>query len=122
MLSDLRERVLAAFAQADRLALVTYGPAGLQLSLCPCGVLDKQLYVRVIQTSEHLPNLEQDSRVLAVTDTWRLRAHAEPVTDALTGSRLNQQAWETLLRLQPISMEFINPDGQTASETIDLDP
>lgn len=122
MLNDLRERVFAALAQKDRLALVTYGPAGLQFSICPCSVMDNQLYVRVIQTSEHLTNLERDTRVLAATHTWRLRAHAETVTDSLLGTRVNQQAWEVLLRLQPLSIEFINPDGQTAYETIDLNP
>lgn len=122
MLHDLRKRVLSAIAQTDRVALVTDGPAGLQFSVCPCGVVDNQLYVRVIQTSEHLPNLEQDSYVLAATHGWRLRAYAETIPESLVRMALNQQSWEVLLRLQPISIEFINPDGQTAFETIDLNP
>ncbi len=122
MLSQFRKRVYEAFEPCRRLVLATDGSAGLQVSLCPCAVSQGSLYVRVLRTSEHLTNLQQELVVVTLTCTWRMRSRAVLVGD---GEALNlvleRQPWETLVCLQPIIFEFLGPDGMTASETIDLD-
>ncbi len=122
MLSQFRKRVYEAFEPCSRLVLATDGPAGLQVSLCPCTASQGSLYVRVLRTSEHLTNLQQEPLVVTLTPTWRMRSRAVLIGDGEgVNLVLERQPWETLVCLQPITFEFVGPDGITPSETIDLD-
>ncbi len=122
MLSQFRKRVYEAFEPCTRLVLATYGPAGLQVSRCPCTASQGSLYVRVLRTSEHLTNLQQEPLAVALTHTWRMRSRTVLVGEGeAVNVALDRQPWEILVCLKPITFEFISPDGMTPSETIDLD-
>ncbi len=66
--------------------------------------------------------LQQEPLVVTLTPTWRMRSRAVLIGDGeAVNLVLERQPWETLVCLQPITFEFVGPDGITPSETIDLD-
>lgn len=68
MLDHLRKQVMDTLARATPVALATHGMAGLKMSILPCKSIGLYLYVLVLQTSEHLINIEHDPECIAATE------------------------------------------------------
>ncbi|MBL8165972.1 MAG: hypothetical protein JNJ61_28570 [Anaerolineae bacterium] len=123
MLDTLRARVAAALEKIDSVMLATDGPAGLQVSQCPCHSREVSLFLLLPQTSEHLVNLEWRGQAIASTPAWQMRGLACRSEESVV--RLFPRAetqWYVVVEMQPLRFDFVRPNGAGASETIDFEP
>lgn len=123
MLLHLRRRVERAMAQAQRVTLSTYGPAGIQSGDFECEARGMRLYLRIPLSSDHLFNLEHHNTVLLATPEWQVRGRArilaEDEAPAGLGPCANEhRPWTQLAEVSP--MQFvIAPSAAGEGDTID---
>ena len=80
MLDKLYDRAINIIAATPTCILSTTGPAGLQASPVSCVVRDgseRRVFLLIPTTSDHLFNLEQESKVVLTTECWQLRGLAK---------------------------------------------
>ncbi len=125
MLCYTRERAADLLASAKKCVLATTGPAGVLATECGCEARGLALYVLLLQTSDHLFNLECDSRIALVTDEWELSGtgrvlSAEEKCPELELMRRPGTEWHILVRVEPTQLRVRRHEGWGSSETIDL--
>jgi len=126
MLEHLRQRLIQTLADVHAITLSTYGEAGLQSTRVPCEALDIVLYALVPRTSDHLFNLETETDVTVVNNTWSLNGSAQvtPACEHPAGLdllRLPEAAWSTVIKICPSRLTILRSDSGSPVETIDVD-
>ena len=123
MLTHLKEHIIEVLGKSTSATLATYGPAGLQISVCPYLNQELQVLVRLPSQSEHLVNLETDAEVVMAEDGWRLYGTANIADPGCVPSvwQPAQIVGQAVLTVQPNRVEFLEPDGASVYETIDVD-
>lgn len=123
MLSHLRARIVDALEQSPSMMLATSGPAGLQLSTCAAWHDDLRLVLLVPQQSDHLVNLETEAVAVVTGPGWRAtgRGRVQPTPTAALNLEASELAWKAVIELQLTRFEFVEADGATVYETIDID-
>jgi hypothetical protein len=125
MLDYARQRAIEALRQARKVVLVTSGPAGVQAGEFPCQARELALYILVPQASDHLFNLEKDSRATLLTSGWELRGEAQiispdPLNLELDLLRQLEAEWCELVRIIPHQIHIRRDQGWGYQETLDL--
>lgn len=125
MIDYAHQRAGEALKSARKAVLATNGPTGVQVSEFPCEAKDLKLYLLLPQTSDHLFNLEQDSRVALLTKELELRGRAralspEEAAPELEILRAKDIEWDVLIEVKPIQIQIRRHVGWGADETIDL--
>lgn len=105
MLDKLWGQTLQLISQFDTCALATNGPAGLQASFVPCGVQNEKLFICVLDTSDHLFNLEHTSHVVLTASKWELHGTAKPANPTDTPFAPDVIQWHALFE---ISVKRVN--------------
>jgi hypothetical protein len=123
MLSHLRARILEALEQSPTVTLATSGPAGLQLSTCAAYHDELRLFLVVPQQSDHLVNLETEPAAAVTGAGWRASGHGEVRSPQAAGLPLTsaELAWKAVIEIQLARFEFVEADGATVYETIDIE-
>lgn len=126
MLNYARERAIAALRIPRRAVLATSGPAGLQAGEFPCEAVELNLYLLVPKTSDHLFNLEHDSRVTLLAAGWELKGEAEVISPKaldleLALFREPDAEWCELVRVDPCQMQVRREENWGNLETFDLE-
>lgn len=123
MLSHLRARIVEALEQSPSVMLATSGPAGLQLSTCAAWHDDLRLVLLVPQQSDHLVNLETAAAAAVTGPGWRATGigQVRPTPAAALNLEASELAWKAVVELQLVRFEFVEADGATVYETIDID-
>ncbi len=125
MIDYVRQRATEVLRHATTAVLATHGPAGILASVQPCEAVGVDLYLLLPQTSDHLFNLEADSRVALVSDEWDLRGtgHILPPEEFPAElERLNEcvRGWHRLVKVTPTQIQVRRQEGWGPVETIDL--
>jgi hypothetical protein len=126
MLDHLRRHIAATLEGARSATLATSGPAGLLADVVPCVADDIQLYLLLPRTSDHLLNLEADSRVAVTTAEWQLRGRARVVSaidrpGALALAEVPGARWSVLVEVTPERVDIARREGWGAAETIEVE-
>ena len=127
MLNYARDRAKEILKTAHTSILATVGTAGLKVSQFPCEAVDLDLYLLLPRTSDHLFNLEQDSRVALHTDQWELTGRGRALLSGEKCPQINLipktgAAWYVLVKVAPSQIQILRPEGWGPVETIDLVP
>jgi hypothetical protein len=125
MINYARERAKEILKTARTAILATVGTAGLKVSQFPCEAVDLDLYLLLPQTSDHLFNLEQDSRVALHTDQWELTGRGRALSSEEKCPQINLipktgAAWYVLVKVVPSQIHILRAEGWGPIETIDL--
>ena len=125
MLSYTREHAAELLAPAKKCVLATAGPAGLLATECRCEAGGLTLYLLLLQTSDHLFNLEHDPHIALVTNEWELSGtarmlSAEEKHPELELTREPGAEWYILVRVAPTQLRVRRHEGWGSTETIDL--
>ncbi|MCL4562147.1 MAG: hypothetical protein M1281_16240 [Chloroflexi bacterium] len=125
MLDYARQRLKEALGIPRRAVLATSGPAGLLASEFPCQAVGLQLYLLVPLTSDHLFNLEHDSRVTVLAPGWEMRGIAYVIPIESIDLQIDLAwdpctRWCALVRIDPCSLQIRSQSGWGNIETIDL--
>jgi hypothetical protein len=125
MLNYARHRAIEMLKITRRAVLVSNGPSGLQAGYYRCEALGLELYLLVPGTSDHLPNLEQETNVTLLSSAWELKGEAKVLSPdcdhpdlELTGDPLAK--WCRLVRVKPVRMQVYRGEGWGNLETLDL--
>ena len=97
----------------------------MQASEFPCEAIGPILYLLVPQTSDHLFNLEQDSRVTLLTAVWEMKGEAQVLPPIAAGLDLDLlrdpgAGWCVLVRVDPCQLQIRREAGWGNIETLDL--
>jgi hypothetical protein len=123
MLTHLRSRIETALAAAHEVTIATAGPAGLQITSVPCRAQGLTLFLLVPHTSDHLANLAVSPEVAVAGPGWRLRGIAQ-VLEGSAGEMFvggGGDRWHFVVAVAPRRFEWLQPGGDCAAETIDID-
>ena len=123
MLMHLRSRIETVLAAAQEVTIATDGPASLQISQVRCRAQGLTLLLLVPQTSEHLANLDTAPEIAAAGPGWRLRGLARIREDAAAAlfAEIGGDRWHSVVVVHPRRFEWLQPGGDCAAETIDID-
>ena len=123
MLMHLRSRIETVLAAAHEVTIATDGPAELQISQVRCRAQGLTLLLLVPQTSEHLANLATAPEIAAAGPGWRLRGQAQVLegmaAELFAGT--GGDRWHSVVAVHPRRFEWLQPGGDCAAETIDID-
>ena len=120
-----RQRAVEALKAPHRAVLVTSGPAGVEVGTFPCEATDLEIYLLVPRTSDHLFNLEHNSKVTLLTPAWQLKGEAQIVALNAEDLELNlfnepEKEWCVTVRVSPCQVQIRREVGWGYLETIDL--
>jgi len=125
MINYAHERARQILRIPNHAVLATVGNAGVQVSEFPCEAFDLDLYLALPRTSDHLFNLERDSRVALHTDRWDLTGNGralapEEMRPDIDLVREPKESWHVLVKVVPTKIQVLRSEGWGAAETIDL--
>ena len=125
MINFAHEHARQILKTARSVVLATTGNTGVQASEFPCEAVDLDLYLLLPKTSDHLFNLERDSRVALHADQWELTGNAEALADRKIWPRIDlvrktESAWYVMVKVVPSRVQILRPEGWGPAETIDL--
>ncbi len=125
MLVYARQRAIEALRVPQTVVLATCGPTGVMVSEFPCESIDLVLYLSLPQTSDHLFNLEQDTRVALLAEEWELQGKGRALSPAEEQPELKllskvETEWSVLVKVEPTQIQFRRTEGWGKAETIDL--
>jgi hypothetical protein len=125
MVNYARERAIEVLKTASTAVLATTGPAGVQVGEFFCEAVELDLYLLLPRTSDHLFNLEQDSRVGLHTDQWELTGKGRALSleeerPEIALFSKSGAAWYVPVKILPGQIQVLRSEGWGAAETIDL--
>src|SRR5512135_1521006 len=125
MLDHLREQVVTALTQVNKVTFASHGPAGLQTSVLPCESAGMRLYLLVPRTSDHLLNIEAEPECVALAPDWELRGQARRILlsdhPGLLLPRAPELEWSVLVEIRPTQLNLLRPGEGGYSASIDID-
>ncbi len=125
LLDYAHQRAIEALGEPRTAVLVTNGPAGIQVREFPCEMRELDLYLLVPRTSDHLFNLEHESRVTLLTVSCEIRGRAHLIDQGALNLELglceeSAAAWCALVRVEISQVQIQSARGWGNLETIDL--
>ena len=118
MNKHLWQRVESLLRKNNQAVLATCGETEPQASVVHYQIHDFHLYLFVAHTSDHLFNLELNPGLVLLAPQWELHGCGYVVQSAATAP---PQAWQVIIRVQPLRIHILNADGSGYAETIDLE-
>ena len=108
LLSELRREALDVIRNAPQCTLCTSGPAGVQAS-AETAILqkDQTVLLRLPLTTEHVFNLEGNSEVVLMAESWQLRG---------VGQVISRNPETCVVEIVPRRVQLA-PDGRHADRT-----
>ena len=105
--------------------IATCGPAGIQVGEFPCEAAGLALYLLIPTTSDHLFNLDSDSKITLLIPEWEMQGNAQVFYGEIKDLDLLQHPsanWCVLVRVMPRLLHLRQKTGWGNFETLDLTP
>ena len=125
MLDFTRKRAIEALKIPCRAVLATTGPAGVLAGEFACGSKGLKLYLLIPETSDHLFNLENISKVYVVTGIWEIEGEAKRSKETPQSLSVDffselDNGFYVLIEINPKRIHLRRQEGWGNEETIDF--